>query len=248
MLRCFIVDDEPPAINLLTQYINETPFLQLIGSATDPTQALNEIKSLEIDILFLDIQMPKITGFELIEILKPKCSVIMTTAFTEYAISGYEYQVSDYLVKPIRYERFLKAVTKVLNEFPKVASNIKANEDEFLFVKTEHRGKFKKIEYSDIKYVEGLQNYIRIYLKSQDNAVVTYIRIGEILEKLPLNKFVRVHKSYIVALDEIEALDGNEIFLKTLSRIPAGGVYKSELLEKFKDSFIIGNQKKGGLK
>lgn len=248
MLRCFIVDDEPPAINLLTQYINETPFLQLIGSATDPAQALNDIKSAEVDILFLDIQMPKITGFELIEILKPKCSVIMTTAFTEYAVSGYEYQVSDYLVKPIRYERFLKAVTKILNDFPKVAPNVKSNEDEFLFVKTEHRGKFKKIEYSDIKYVEGLQNYIRIYLKSQDSAVVTYIRIGEIMEKLPLNKFVRVHKSYIVALDEIEALDGNEIFLKTMSRIPAGGVYKSELLEKFKNSFIIGNQKKEGLK
>jgi DNA-binding LytR/AlgR family response regulator len=248
MLKCFIVDDEPPAINLLTQYFNETPFLKLIGTATDPIQALNDIKSLEIDVLFLDIQMPKITGFELIEILKPKCSVIMTTAFTEYAVSGYEYQVSDYLVKPIRYERFLKAVTKILNDFPKVTPNVKSNEDEFLFVKTEHRGKFKKIEYSDIKYVEGSQNYIRIYLKSQENAVVTYIRIGEIMEKLPLNKFVRVHKSYIVALDEIEALDGNEIFLKTMSRIPAGDVYKSELLEKFKDSFIIGNQKKGGLK
>jgi YesN/AraC family two-component response regulator len=119
------VDDEPPAINLLTQFINETPFLQPVGSATDPTQALIDIKSLEIDILFLDIQMPKITGFELIEILKPKCSVIMTTAFTEYALSGYEYQVSDYLVKPIRYERFLKALTKTLNNFTKVASNIK---------------------------------------------------------------------------------------------------------------------------
>nr|WP_299417344.1 LytTR family DNA-binding domain-containing protein [uncultured Emticicia sp.] len=248
MLKCFIVDDEPPAINLLTQFINETPFLQLMGSTTDPTQALNDIKSLEIDILFLDIQMPKITGFELIEILKPKCSVIMTTAFTKYALSGYEYQVSDYLVKPIRYERFLKAVTKTLNDFTKVTSNIIDNEDEFFFVKTEHRGKFKKIECSDIKYVEGLQNYIRIYLKSQENAVVTYVRIGEIMEKLPLNKFVRVHKSYIVALDEIEALDGNEIFLKTMSRIPAGGIYISELLKKFKNLFIIGNKKKEVLK
>jgi two-component system, LytTR family, response regulator len=250
MLRCFIVDDEPPAINLLTQYINETPFLELIGSTTVPTETLFSNKAEEIDILFLDIQMPKITGFELIEILKPKCSVIMTTAFTEYALSGYEYQISDYLVKPIRYERFLKAVTKVFNNFPKIEikneENIKSieAEQEFIFVKTEHRGKFKKIEYNDIRYVEGLQNYIGIHLKSQEKPVITYIRIGEIMEKLPTTKFIRVHKSYIVALDEIESLDGNEIFLKKMPRIPAGGIYKEELLEKFRDSILIGNQKK----
>jgi DNA-binding LytR/AlgR family response regulator len=251
MIRCFILDDEPPAVNILTQYIDETPFLTLIGSSNDSVAALETIKSSKLDILFIDIQMPKLTGFEVLEILKSnKLAVIMTTAYPEYAVSSYEFQVSDYLLKPIRYDRFLKAVTKIFNSFP-TSSNGNLNEasgneskDDFILVKTEHRGKFKKIAHDDIRYIEGLQNYIGIHLKSQDKPIITYVRIGEIDTSLPANKFIRVHKSYIVAMNEIESIDGNEIYLWAPPRIPTAGIYKDNLMEKFKNNIILGNQRK----
>jgi two-component system, LytTR family, response regulator len=250
MIRCFILDDEPPAVNLLTQYINETPFLTLVGSSNDSVAALEQIRSAKLDILFIDIQMPKLTGFEVLEILKTSApSVIMTTAYPEYAVSSYEFQVSDYLLKPIRYDRFLKAVTKIFNSFPAAQSpaaieQTNSQKDDFILVKTEHRGKFKKIAHDDIRFIEGLQNYIGIHLKSQDKPIITYVRIGEIDASLPADKFIRVHKSYIIAYNEIESIDGNEIYLQAPPRIPTAGVYKDNLMEKFKSKIILGNQKK----
>jgi two-component system, LytTR family, response regulator len=249
MIRCFVLDDEPPAVNLLEQYINETPFLTLVGSSNDSVSAIEKIKSEKLDILFIDIQMPKLNGIEVIEILKPNIpAVIMTTAYSEFAVSSYDLQVSDYLLKPIRYDRFLKAVTKIFNSFPQSKASQKANtgeeRDRFILVKTEHRGKLKKIALDDILYIEGLQNYIGIHLKSQDKPIITYVRIGEIEGSLPADSFIRVHKSYIVSLNEIESIDGNEIYLKNPPKIPTAGIYKDNLLENFKSKIILGNQRK----
>lgn len=240
MIRCYILDDEKPAIDILTHYIKDTPYLSLDGSSIDSTEAMQTIKMGNIDLIFLDIEMPKLSGLQFIDLYCKDVDVILTTAYSSYALEGYEKNVIDYLMKPITYDRFLKATEKVLN-----ISNRKSadsthtlySEEDFILVKTEHRGKYRKVNFSEIIFIEGLKNYISIYTNQQEK-IVTYIGIGEIEDKLPKSKFIRVHRSFIISMDYVVAIDGNEIFMKDAPRVPMAGNFKEELFNQMELKFL----------
>jgi two-component system LytT family response regulator len=240
MIRCFILDDEKPAIDILTHYINETPYLSLGGSSIDSTEAMQIIKMGNIDLIFLDIEMPKLSGLQFIDLYCKDIDVILTTAYSHYALESYEKNVIDYLMKPVTYERFLKATEKALNISNRKNAgnnNFSDPEEDFILVKTEHKGKYRKINFSEIIFIEGLKNYISIFTNKQEK-IVTYIGIGEIEDKLPKNKFIRVHRSFIISMDYVIAIDGNEVFMKDAPRVPMAGNFKDELFQQMELKFL----------
>lgn len=240
MIKCLIVDDEKPAINVITKFVNDTPYLELGGSTTDVMEVPVLLKTHKIDLLFLDIHMPKVTGLEFLKLYDGNVKVILTTAYPQFALESYEFNnVVDYLVKPIPYDRFLKATEKVLNIVNHEKQDLGSveSEQDFIFVKTEHKGKIQKINFSDIIYIEGMKNYVTI-CTTKGERIVTYIGIGELEEALPTKYFLRVHRSYIISIKSIEALDGNEIIMKNAPRIPTAGKYKEDFLTVFQKSIV----------
>lgn len=241
MINCLILDDEHAAINILKRYVNDTPYLKLVGATTNVFEAADMLEWGGIDLLFLDIQMPRLTGLQFLDLYSGNYRVIMTTAYSEYALEGFERNVVDYLLKPIPYQRFLKATEKVFNQIARPApASVAAEKDEepdFILVKTEHKGKYRKIDLAEIVYVEGLKNYVSIYTDKKER-IVTYIGISDLEERLPDRLFTRVHRSYIVATRMITAIDGNEILMKGAPRIPTSGKYKEDLLLKFSKQLI----------
>ena len=182
MIKCLIVDDEKPAINVITKFVNDTPYLELGGSTTDVMEVPVLLKTHKIDLLFLDIHMPKVTGLEFLKLYDGNVKVILTTAYPQFALESYEFNnVVDYLVKPIPYDRFLKATEKVLNIVNHEKQDLGSveSEQDFIFVKTEHKGKIQKINFSDIIYIEGMKNYVTI-CTTKGERIVTYIGIGEL--------------------------------------------------------------------
>ena len=211
-LSCLIVDDEPLARHLLEQYVTKIPQLDLLQSCGNPVEAIEILRENTVDILFLDIQMPEITGISLLKILQNKPYIVLTTAYSEYALEGYELDVTDYLLKPITFERFLKAIDKVqrlatANEIstetvPDTVSQFPETAPAYIFVKD--GTKLVKIKLNEIMYVEGLKDYVSIYTPTQK--IVTLLRIKNLEEQLPETEFVRIHNSYIVALNWIDAI------------------------------------------
>jgi two-component system, LytTR family, response regulator len=241
MISCIIIDDEPSAINLLAKYASDIPYLEVIATFNESLSAGQFLKENEIDLVFLDIQMPKLTGLQFLDTFATKSKVIFTTAYSQYAITGYEYpQVIDYLMKPIPFERFLKGVEKAFNLLNKeqILATETTPQADFILVKTEYKGKFKKIEVEEIVYVEGMLNYVSIYTRNNEKTI-TYIGIGEIEQRLDTNVFVRVHRSYIVSIKNIVAIDGNELVMQDAPRIPIGEKYKVLLFEKFSKNLIV---------
>ncbi|MBD2754070.1 response regulator transcription factor [Spirosoma sp. BT704] len=235
MLTCVVVDDEPPAIKILTNYIRDTPYLSLTSSTTDILQAQKLLAEQPIDVLFLDIQMPKLTGLQFLRLYEGKTKVILTTAYPQHALESYEFSnVIDYLVKPISFERFQKSVSKALKLVNVETRPPAAAEPDmsFLLVKTEHKGKLRRIDYSDVAYVEGMLNYVIIRTVKGDK-IITYMSMGDMEKNLPAHQFARVHRSYIVSLKTIDAIDGNELLLKPGFRIPVGGKYKEPFMQAF---------------
>lgn len=237
-IRCLVVDDKPLALDILTDYIRKIDFLEFVASTTSALEALQIVEREQIDLLFLDIQMPELTGIQVMKILGDKCRVILTTAYTEYALEGYEHNVVDYLLKPIAFDRFYKAALKARQQFeaglvPVVASPLPQPEEkisgkstrDIIFVKTEY--KIVKIRLDDILYVEGLQNYVSIYTRNE--RILSLRNIKKMQEQLPGNQFVRVHKSYIVSLDKIDSIERNRIFIGE-AVIPVGDTYKENFL------------------
>lgn len=245
MMTCFVLDDEPAAVEILSQYIRDTPYLHLAGSATTVGAAIEALGRAPVDLLFLDIQMPKLTGLQFLDAYAGRCLVVLTTAYSQYALEGYERNVVDYLLKPIPYARFLKAAEKARARHapPAAPEPPAAPIEEFLLVKTEHKGKLRKINLSDIVYVEGLKNYVSIFTSKREQ-IVTYIGIGEAQERLPPHLFVRVHRSYIVAIGAIQAIDGNEVLLRDAPRIPTSGRFKEELIARL-DRHLLQPRKPG---
>ena len=240
MINCFILDDEQAAIDVLKQYIEHTPYLTLAGSTTSVKEAIDLLQTQPVDLLFLDIQMPMLTGLQFASLYKGKLQIIFTTAYSSYALEGYEYNALDYLLKPIPFDRFLKATEKALDFFNRHTqlngSPAAAPEGNYILVKTEHKGKLRKISFDEIIYIEGLKNYISIHTDKE--TIVTYSGMTEIEERLPVHLFSRVHRSYIVALSMINAIDGNELFMKNAPRIPTSGKYKEDLLAKLEKSIL----------
>jgi DNA-binding LytR/AlgR family response regulator len=237
MLRCLVIDDEPLAIKLLEDHISSVPFLSLVQSYTNPLEALISIKNNPVDLIFLDIQMPQLNGIQFMELLQNRAMVIITSAYQEYAIEGFEHNVVDYLLKPISFERFYRAVEKAHSL--KNPNSAVAKPDElhpatggYIFVKVET--KMMRVELDDIYYIEGLKNYVSIYTKTQ--RIVTLQVMKQLEEVLPPNRFVRVHKSFIVALDKINVIERQELHIKD-QIIPIGNTYLehfNKLLEKRK--------------
>jgi two-component system, LytTR family, response regulator len=231
-LSCLIVEDEPLARNLMTQYVEKVPSLELFKACANPLDAIDILRNTQIDILFLDIQMPEITGITLLKVLQKKPYIILTTAYSEYALDGYELDVRDYLLKPITFERFLKAVEKATQQLTSapVISVEKSVPVEtvqpFIFVKD--GTKLVKVRLSEILYVEGLKDYITIYMV--DKKIVTLQRIKTLESQLPENQFIRIHNSYIVALEWIDTIHKERVQIGKIS-LPISDTYR----KAFKD-------------
>lgn len=236
MINCIIVDDEQHAIDILVHYISQTPQLQLAGTSTNPIEALQLVSDQNADLVFLDVQMPELSGIDFIKALDRKAKVILTTAYSEFALESYELDVVDYLLKPIRLPRFLAAVQKAVNELKEYTVNKDENND-YIFVKTESKGKLLKINMTDIDYIEGMKNYVAIFRSGQKTLVYTSMK--ELEERLPQKQFMRVHKSFIIPLSKITGIEGNRVLLKGVTaEILIGESYKPELMELVKNKMI----------
>ncbi len=238
MIRCLIVDDEQAAIDIIQHYIGQTTYLELVSSTTNPVAALQTVITENIDLVFLDIQMPELSGLDFIKAINGKARVILTTAYSEFAIEGFELEVVDYLLKPIRFPRFLTAVQKAV----KIASEKPAeaeikNEEDYIFVKTESKGKLLKINLAEIEYIEGMKNYVAIYLGGKK--ILVYTNLKDLVHHLPARQFIRVHKSFIIPISRITGIEGNQIILKNVTAaILIGESYKEDLMEIIKNKMI----------
>ena len=238
MIKCLIVDDEQHAIDILIHYIGQTSYLELVSSTTKPVEALQTVATQQIDLVFLDIQMPDLSGIDFIKAINGKANVILTTAYSEFAIEGFDMDVVDYLLKPIRFPRFLNAVQKAVKIIAeKPVETDKKNEDDYIFVKTESKGKLLKINLADIEYIEGMKNYVGIYRGGQKTLV--YTNLKDLVNHLPANDFIRVHKSFIIPIVRITGIEGNRILLKNVTaEILIGENYKADLMEIIKHKMI----------
>lgn len=236
MINCLIVDDEQHAIDILVHYVKQTPYLHLAGTTTAPMEALQIVNAQKIDLIFLDIQMPELTGIDFIKAINSKADVILTTAYSEFALESYELDVVDYLLKPIRFPRFLQAVQKVVKDVPEEGLEGGA-EDDYIFVKTESKGKLLKINLADIDYIEGMKNYVAIHRGAQKTLVFTSMK--ELEERLPHKSFIRVQKSFIIPIAKITGIEGNLLRLKNVSaEIMIGETYKADLMEIIRNRLI----------
>ncbi|WP_300727176.1 LytTR family DNA-binding domain-containing protein [uncultured Bacteroides sp.] len=203
-LTCYIVDDEPLAVKMLENFAERTPGIECKASFTDSYKALEALDREHVDIIFLDIQMPGLDGLELSRLVPTETAIIFTTAFKEYAYDSYEVEAIDFLLKPIRYQKFQNAVEKVRKRIEPSTSKEESNS---LFIRTDNM--LRKIDFNQILYECGLKDYIKIYLKDEKRPLITHLTMKSMEEMLPANRFMRVHRSYIIALDQIRAVDRN---------------------------------------
>lgn len=228
-IRCIIVDDEPPAIRLLEKYVSKVSFLELVTSTVSPIEALGLIDNADIDLVFLDIQMPELTGIQLSKIVKGKTKIIFTTAYPQFALESYELNAIDYLLKPFEFERFYQAVLKAKNENSTVKKQLEPQTDTYLFIKTDGKNNFEKVYVKDICYIEGLRNYVAIHLK--DTSIITHNTLKSIEEYLPKEQFVKTHKSFIVSMKHIHKTDSLSVYVNDKS-LPIGDTYKKVFFER----------------
>lgn len=237
-IRCLVIDDERLARDYLKNYISKVPELELVGDFNSPLKATELIKSGNIDLLFIDIQMPDITGVDFVKSLSKKPEVIFTTAYQEYALEGFNLSAVDYLLKPFSFERFYQAVNKVVdklrskhfedeNETSPLQSQTSYTEN-YLTIRADR--KFYKVNFDDLSYIEGQKAYVTFHAKGKKITALASLR--ELEEALPENQFIRIHKSFIVAIREISSLEGNLIEVDN-TRLPVGKTYKEEVLKLF---------------
>lgn len=225
ILNCWIIDDEPLALSLLESYVSKTPFLKLTGKFSNAVSAMNQLEKEQVDVLFLDIQMPEVNGMELARTLTDKTRLIFTTAFSEYAIEGYKVNAMDYLLKPFSYSDFLQAAKKALSWFEAItlAQNEAGQVEAGIFVKSEYQ--LVHILYDDILFIEGLKDYVKIYTEKEARPILSLMSMKSLEETLPAQRFVRVHRSYIIQLSKIVSVKKNRITIKN-KEIPIGETYR----------------------
>ncbi len=231
-ITCMIVDDEPMAVNLVESYVDKTPYLTLRKKCNSAIEAMQFLNTEKVDLLFLDIQMPDLTGLEFSKMLSKETRVIFTTAFDQYALEGFKVEALDYLLKPFDYAEFLTAANKALDWFTlvkgKTATTKVSEAKEFLFVKSEY--KQLRIKLADVLYFEGLKDYIKIWLKDNPKPILTLMSLKSLEEDLPSSQFMRVHRSFIVALKYVEVIERSQIIINK-QRITVSEQYKSQFLE-----------------
>jgi two-component system LytT family response regulator len=243
MIRCLVVDDEPLALHIIEDYISKIPFLELVKATTSAIEALTIVQDDHIDLVFLDVQMPELTGIQFLRIANKKTRVILTTAYPQYALDGYELDVIDYLLKPIAFDRFLKSAQKAQSiihpaakpaeEPPQQQHQPQDFQSDFIFVKTEH--KIQKVYLHEILYIEGLKDYVSIF--TPDERIITLQSMKKIEEALPEKHFIRVHKSYIVALNQIDSIERSRIFIGD-KVIPVGDTYRDQFFKVIEEKNI----------
>jgi len=221
-----IVDDEPLAQKVIEKYITSLDSLALVKKCDNGLEALSYLHQNRVDIIFLDIKMPELSGLEFLETLNQRPHIIITTAFSEHALKGYEYSIVDYLLKPIAFHRFLKAVNKILGKPKNPPVTIPAKSAEFMFVKADKVD--HKIFFSELKYIEGCGNYLKIF--TDKGKILISERLSSIEKSLPREQFIRTHKSYIVSIRRIELIKDNKIHLEE-KKIPIGSTYKKNFIE-----------------
>jgi DNA-binding LytR/AlgR family response regulator len=232
-MNCVIIDDEPLAREGLSNYVREVDFLHLVDTCTNPVELIQLLDKHPVDLIFLDIQMPKMNGLDFLKIVQKPPMVIITTAFPSYALEGFQLNVMDYLLKPITFDRFFKAANKakeyyqLLNKTAQSDMQKTEKEEDYFFIKC--GSKYEKIYFNDILYVQGMQNYVTIYTRKGKYMTLLYLKNLE--ENLDKKAFIRVHKSYIVSIDKIEGIEGNEIFIQS-NKIPISRNYHDTVIEQ----------------
>ena len=235
MINCIIVDDEQFSVDAIKSYADKIPFLKVVLATTSAIKASRLVYEQSIDLVFTDVFMPEMNGVELVQLLGNRCKVIFITAYSDYAVQGYEHGVIDYLMKPVYFDKFLKATQKaeaLINlEKKAIETFIKPVFNDFIMVKTEQKGKLIKVNFNDILFIEGAGNYVKIGLNNQDK-IMTLLTFKALEELLPKEQFIRVNKSYIVALQLITGIEGNIVRLGDLT-VPIGGTYKNNVTQLF---------------
>ncbi len=222
MINCIIVEDEPVARNILKKYIGDVPSLNLVGECKDAISALDILNKNKVDLIFLDINMPKLTGISFLKSLRDPPGVILTTAYSEFALESYELNVLDYLLKPFSFERFLKAINKA------ESSNKSEHLEKYLFIKAD--GKSYKIELDDILLIESKGDYVTLH--THKDKFTYYETLKSLSEKLPQHNFIRIHRSYIISFSKIEYIEGNVAYINKKG-IPIGNAFKETLIQRF---------------
>jgi len=237
MISCIAIDDEPLALKQIVQYIDKTPFLSLMDQFENALGAVEFLQDNEVDLMFVDINMPDLSGMEFVKSLKNPPGVIFTTAYSEYAIEGFKVDAIDYLLKPIGYSDFLRAAEKARERIQPRAGTLDRVEsnDKFLLIKSEY--KIIRINLSDIKYIEGMREYIRIHIENQP-AVMTLMSMKKIDEFLPGGQFMRIHRSFIVNLNKINTIERNRIVFDKDVYIPVSEQYKAEFQQFLDKNFL----------
>jgi DNA-binding LytR/AlgR family response regulator len=226
-INCLIIDDEPLARKGITEYVKEVDFLQPVGECGSAAEAASLLTKHTIDLLLLDIQMPRLTGIDFLKTLTHPPMAIITTAYSEYALEGYSLDVIDYLVKPIPFDRFLKAVQKAFDFHSMRQREVTSVMPEYFFVKS--NGKYEKVMFGDILYVESMQNYVIIHLPGQK--LIVYMTLAGLEAQLPPKIFMKVHKSFLISIEQVNSIENNEIIIKQ-ARIPISRTLKDEAMRR----------------
>lgn len=230
-INCIAIEDEPLALKKIKEFIEQIEYLNLLEGFNNAVDAIGFLKKNPVDLIFLDIRMKKLSGIQFLESLQIKPKVIITSAYDEFALKGYELDVADYLLKPFSFERFIKSIDKVYNQLNRIVSN---NSNDYIFVKTEYR--IEKIEIKDILYIQGMKDYLQIHIA--DRKIMTLQTFRNLLEILPENDFIRIHNSYIVSISKIETIERNRIRIgKAL--IPISDSYKEKFYGILKEKKIL---------
>ena len=232
ILNCVIIDDEPLALDLLESYVSKTPFLNLVGRYSSAVAAMKEISNKKVDLLFLDIQMPELDGLEFAKMVSEETRIVFTTAFSQYAVDGYRVNALDYLLKPFGYKDFLEAANKALEWFRlkniqsiPAPTTLSSTTDDCIYVKSDY--KLIQIQLSDILYIEGLKDYVKIYTEGQSRPILSLCSMKTMEERLPADRFLRVHRSYIVCKQKVRVIDRGRIVFGQVF-IPVSESYKAE--------------------
>jgi len=236
-LKTIAIDDEPLALRLVSDYISKTPFLELVGAFDNPLDAIDFLSNQSADLIFVDIQMPDLTGIEFTRSLENAPKIVFTTAYEKYALEGFKLNAVDYLLKPFSYEEFLKAAGKARKQVELEANSLPSIEanNQFLFLKSEY--KIRRINFNDILYIEGLKDYIKVYTTGGDKPILSLNSMKSLEQKLPEEKFMRVHRSFIVNLERIDTIERSRIiFGKTY--IPVSDQYKDKFQEYLDKNFL----------
>ena len=233
-MRCIVVDDEALARKLLETYINQTPNLELVALCKNPMEAAEILQREQVDLMFLDIQMPQISGVSFLKSLRKKPYVVFTTAYEKYALEGYALDVVDYLLKPFGFERFFQAVNKVserlMSATPTTYEQVETIEEphkDYILVKSEHR--IHRIKFKDIDYIQSMQAYVSFY--GNGERIMSLNTMKKLEAELPKSQFIRIHKSYIIAIDKIEVLEGNQVVIGK-QKIPIGASYREVVMKQ----------------